>query len=520
MALRKPMYMDSEGFHVEMPNTDSIELGGLKMYGALDANSQNITNVPDTPSAGSSAVNKNYVDAVAQGLAIKSAVHVLAASNIGSLSGVGAVVDGHTLAADDRILLTAQTDVPFSGTGDSLTESGGVVTLVDAAGAFVAEDVGSNITISGATNPGNNGTFVIASYVDATSVTFANASGVTETSSFAYTGDQGVSNGIWVVKSGAWVRPTDFAAGSHSGHAFTFVETGTLYGNTGWVCISDFPADLIGTDALAWVQFSSAGIITASTGLTKVGNDIRVKKGDGIEVTSNSASTNIDLATNPGLELNGTSPNKKLKALVSATGGVQIDGANGLALLLNGTTLQVGGSGVSVKGLPNLFEIGGTATSQTPGTGQVTAANLNTLTAGASSNADTLHTHAVAAAPYAGRIENAFAVSEAIAAGDPVYQSATNDQVGKGDAANDAKSRIIGIARTAQVTPGNTSSIVAQGPCASILSGATANTPYYLASGGGLTTTRPTGNKRVILAGFAKNATDLHVHIVDYGKAA
>ncbi len=46
--------------------------------------------------------------------------------------------------------------------------------------------------------------------------------------------------------------------------------------------------------------------------------------------------------------------------------------------------------------LPNLFQIGGTATSQTANTGVVNATNLNTLTAGAASNADALHTHAAA----------------------------------------------------------------------------------------------------------------------------
>ena len=443
MALRKPMFMTDEGYHDEITNSDSIELGGLKMYGALDANNQNITNVPDTPSAGTSAVNKNYVDAVAQSLVIKQPVKGLSDANIAALTGLSTTVDT-TVALDtdgDRVLLTAQSTAS--------------------------------------------------------------------------------ENGIWIVHSGAWTRPTDFAVGIHASGAFTFVERGTLYADTGWVCTTDRPNDVVGTNSLTFVQFSAAGVITASTGLTKVGNDIRVKKGDGIEVTSNSASTNIDLASNPGLELNGTSPNKKLKALVSSTGGVQIDGANGLALLLNGTTLQTSGSGVSVKGLPSSFEINGIATHYaTPGTGQVTAGNLDTLTAGSSSNADSLHTHAVSSAPYALRIENAFAVVEAVAAGDPVYQSATNDQVGKGDAASDAKSRIIGIARTAQSTPGNTAPIVEQGPCTSVLTGATANTPYYLASGGGLTTTRPTGGKRVILIGFAKNATDLHVRITDYGKAA
>lgn len=586
----------TEGFATEQSSSDDISLGKVTVSGVsgtgLDAGNVRVVNIPDTPGAGTDAVNKNYVDAVAQGLAVKLPVKAVAVSNVASLSGPQSV-DSVSLVANDRVLLTAQSDVKFSGTGDSidvlvggtgdsLTFATGTVTLVDSAGAFTANDVGKRLTIAGASNSGNNGTFVIASYVDATSVTFANASGVTETSSFTYsstdvrlidaggtfpsnaagmkitvagasnsgnngtftiysrisgtavifanaaavaetssftyTGETGVDNGIWVVQTGAWTRPVDFATGTHSGHAFVFVEDGSVYADTGWVCTSNAPADVIGTNQLTWVQFSAAGVILAGNGLTKVGNTISVKKGDGIEVTSNSNSTNIDLATNPGLALSGTSPNKKLTALVDAAGGVQINGSSGLALYLNGTTLQTSGSGVSVKGVPNLFEIGGTPTSQTAGVGVVTAANLNTLTAGSASNADALHVHTISASPKAERVEKDYAVGESIAAADPVYWTSTNDRIGKGAANNSTKSRIVGIARTAQSTPGNTAPIVTAGPCAGILSSATAGTPYYLGATGGITSTIPTTGNRIIEMGFAMNETDLFVRVVDYGK--
>jgi len=328
-------------------------------------------------------------------------------------------------------------------------------------------------------------------------------------------------DGIWVVQSGAWTRPVDFAAGTHAAGSFCFVMEGTNYADTGWVCTTDPPTDVVGTDGLTFVQFSAAGQILAGNGLTKTGNTISVKKGDGIELSSNGNAVNVDLATNPGLTLSGTSPNKKLAVLIDPNGGVQINTSVGVALLLNGTTLQTSASGVSVKGLPSSFEINSIATAYAnPGTGQVTAANLNTLTAGAASNADSLHTHTVAAAPYAGRVEAAYAVAEAVAAGDPVYQSTTNDQVGKSDASNDAKSRVLGVARTGQITVGNPAAIVTVGPCAGVLTGATAGTPYYLNAGGGLTTTVPGNGKRVIQVGIAKNASDLWVRITDYGKKA
>jgi len=53
-----------------------------------------------------------------------------------------------------------------------------------------------------------------------------------------------------------------------------------------------------------------------------------------------------------------------------------------------------------------------------------------------------------------------------------------------------------------------------------VLSSASPGTPYYLATGGGLSTSLPGAAKRVIQMGIAKNATDLFVRVVDYGKKA
>jgi hypothetical protein len=82
-------------------------------------------------------------------------------------------------------------------------------------------------------------------------------------------------NGIYVVQaSGAAVRATDFdGTGEVSGGAFTFVEEGTVNADSGWVVTSN-GAITVGTDAIAWVQFSGAGQITAGDGLTKSGNTI------------------------------------------------------------------------------------------------------------------------------------------------------------------------------------------------------------------------------------------------------
>jgi hypothetical protein len=57
---------------------------------------------------------------------------------------------------------------------------------VDTHAIFKADDVGKSIVITGCTYPGNNGAFVITAYNSPTSISFTNASGVTETSAFSY----------------------------------------------------------------------------------------------------------------------------------------------------------------------------------------------------------------------------------------------------------------------------------------------------------------------------------------------
>lgn len=102
-------------------------------------------------------------------------------------------------------------------------------------------------------------------------------------------------NGIYVVQSsGAAVRASDFdGAGEVSGGSFTFVEEGTANADSGWVVTSNGPIT-VGTDAIAWAQFSGAGQITAGNGLTKTGNTIDVV-GTADRITANADS--IDIAS-------------------------------------------------------------------------------------------------------------------------------------------------------------------------------------------------------------------------------
>jgi hypothetical protein len=103
----------------------------------------------------------------------------------------------------------------------------------------------------------------------------------------------GAQNGIYTVStvgdaSTNWVltRATDFDTPTEiTSGAFTFVETGSSYADSGWVMTTDGTVT-VGTTALSWTQFSGAGQITAGDGMTKSGNTLNVGAGSNLLVSA------------------------------------------------------------------------------------------------------------------------------------------------------------------------------------------------------------------------------------------
>ena len=82
-------------------------------------------------------------------------------------------------------------------------------------------------------------------------------------------------NGIYVAASGAWARSADANTWAELVSAYTFVEQGTTYADTGWVCTVNAGGTL-GVTAVTWSQFSGAGTYLAGTGLTLSGNTFSI----------------------------------------------------------------------------------------------------------------------------------------------------------------------------------------------------------------------------------------------------
>jgi hypothetical protein len=111
----------------------------------------------------------------------------------------------------------------------------------------------------------------------------------------------GSENGIYVVKaSGAPDRALDANSDADvTSGMFTFVEQGTVNGNSGWVLTTDNPITL-GTTALTFAQFSGAGTFTSSNGVLLTGTNFTFAPSTTGGLQTDSSGGAIKLATNSG----------------------------------------------------------------------------------------------------------------------------------------------------------------------------------------------------------------------------
>jgi hypothetical protein len=418
MALRKFLFQNqTEGFFEEQAATDEISLGKVTAVGvggiAFDASSQRIVSVA-TPTAGTDAVNKNYVDSVATGLDVKQSVRLA------------------TVAA-----LPANTPAG-TGVGKTLTANANGALSVDG----VAVAVGNRILVKNEAAADDNGIYTVTA-----------------------TGDG--SNPYVLTRATDFDQDAEVTAG-----AFTFVAEGSTLADTGWVLTTNDPIT-VDTTSLAFSQFSSTTAYTFDQGLSNTAGSIKVELDTGADAQGAGAG-----GGSSGLEFDVNTAAGKLRAAVSATRAINRFGD---------------GLGIEVDPQAN-----------TAGSNPSTAVSATGLT--------------VVRSP---KTEENYIASEAIAVGDPVAWSTTNNKLVKGRGDTDAKARIVGVARTAAAADTETLAVVSDGVAAGTLTGATAGDPYYLQDTGGVGTFAAiTAGKRVIRVGFAKNATDLFVQVMDLGKKA
>lgn len=198
--------------------------GGDTSEAVLTTGNQNIAGVKTftqspvvpTPTEDNQAVNKGYVDATAQGLAIKDPVRAASFTNLDATYAPGTAGVGATL------------------TGTAALPAIDGVTL----------EVGDRVLVAGQTNAAENGIYVVT----------------TAETAFVLTRAEDFDNS---------------AGGEIKGGAFCFVQEGTAYADCGFVCTTD--GDItVGTTDIHFTQFSGAGQITAGAGLAKDGNTLSI----------------------------------------------------------------------------------------------------------------------------------------------------------------------------------------------------------------------------------------------------
>jgi hypothetical protein len=308
--------------------------------GIIDAWGAKVGNVA-TPTASSDVATKQYVDEVAQGLDPKGSVVLATASALPSYtydngtSGVGATI-------------TASSNGALSVDGSTPSADDRIL---------VKDETGGNAPY--------NGIYVVTTVGDASTA-------------FVLT------------------RATDFdgAPGSEIPGAFVFVETGSTYADTGWVCTTDAPVT-VGTTNITFTQFSGAGSFTAGTGLTLTGTEFSISNttvtaqaygsGDAVATFTVNAQGQLTAAANVAIAANAAnltgstlSSNITDSSLTSVgtLGSLDVTGNVGA-----GNVSATGGSFTTVTGSlttaaqPNITSVG-TLTSLAV-TGNVSANNMS-----------------------------------------------------------------------------------------------------------------------------------------------
>jgi hypothetical protein len=191
-------------------------------------------------------------------------------------------------------------------------------------------------------------------------------------------------NGIYLVAAGAWTRATDMDTWAEVPGAFTFIEQGTLYADTGWVCTSN-AGGTIGVTAITWVQFAGVGSYTAGTGLTLTGTQFSITN-TAVSASSYGSATQVGTFTvNAQGQLTAASNTTVTPAVGSITGlgtgvatALAVNTGTAGAFVVNGGALGTPSSGTvtNLTGTASI-NINGTVGATTATTGAFTTVSAS-----------------------------------------------------------------------------------------------------------------------------------------------
>jgi hypothetical protein len=192
-------------------------------------------------------------------------------SNIGAFTKVTINAKGLATAGSQASLTDLSAPTASFGFGNQLlTNLADPVNDQDAATKFYVDSVAQGLDVKASVVAATTANITLsgAQTIDGQSIVAGNRVLVKEQTNAA-------ENGIYVASNTSWSRSADANTWDELVSAYTFVEQGSTYADSGWVCTVNAGGTL-GTTPVTWSQFSGAGTYQAGTGLTLTGNTFSI----------------------------------------------------------------------------------------------------------------------------------------------------------------------------------------------------------------------------------------------------
>ena len=214
-------------------------------------------------------------------------------SNVGTFTKLTVNGKGLVTAATAATLADlGATSADFSMNGYKITNLADPTSDQDAATKYYVDSVAQGLDVKASVKAATTANITLsgAQTIDGVSIVAGDRVLVKNQSAPA-------QNGIYVAASGAWARSSDADTWNELVSAYTFVEEGSTYADTGWVCTVNAGGTL-GTTAVTWSQFSGAGTYQAGTGLTLSGNTFSITNTGVTAASYGSASKTLTATVN------------------------------------------------------------------------------------------------------------------------------------------------------------------------------------------------------------------------------
>ena len=192
-------------------------------------------------------------------------------SNIGTYTKITINSKGLATAGAQAILndIAAPTS-SFSMGNQLLTNLANPVSDQDAATKYYVDNVAQGLDVKASVVAATTGDITLSGLQNIDGISVGAGNRVLVKNQLAP-----AENGIYIASASAWTRSPDANTWDELISAYTFVETGSTYSDTGWVCTVNAGGTL-GTTPVTWSQFSGAGTYLAGTGLTLAGNTFSI----------------------------------------------------------------------------------------------------------------------------------------------------------------------------------------------------------------------------------------------------